>query len=182
MLLLDLAKIRTSQYRFEQVYAPGDVPADGEAFTVVDPVTLAFDVFKDGRRFTLVGRVATTLRLTCSRCLEGFMLPVDSSFDLAYVPRVSPDGSRSDVAAGTDGSELGEDDLGTAYYDEDVIDLGQLVQEQFYLALPMKPLCGETCRGLCSQCGANLNRGECGCAPSWVDPRFAALGALRKDS
>ena len=45
MLLLDLAKIRTSQYRFEQVYAPGDVPADGEAFTVVEPVTLAFDVF-----------------------------------------------------------------------------------------------------------------------------------------
>jgi uncharacterized protein len=174
MLLLDLARIRKSQDRFEQVYAPEEIPVDGDAFTVTAPVALTFDIFKDGDRFRLAGRVATTLTLTCGRCLEGFVLPVDAAFDLQYVPGVAP--------AADGESEIEADDLGTAYYDDEKIDLGQLVQEQFYLALPMKPLCGETCRGLCPQCGANLNRGDCGCSPKWVDPRFAALGALRKDS
>jgi uncharacterized protein len=42
----------------------------------------------------------------------------------------------------------------------------------------MKPLCREDCRGLCAVCGANLNRGDCGCAPTWEDPRLAPLKAL----
>lgn len=175
MLLLDLARIRTSQNRFEQVYAPDEIPVDGDGFTVTSPVALTFDIFKDGERFRLVGRVVTTLTLTCSRCLDGFALPIDSAFDLQYVPTGSAPAAERE-------SEIEEDDLAIAYYDGETIDLGQLVQEQFYLALPMKPLCGETCRGLCAQCGANLNRGDCGCSPKWLDPRFAALGALRKDS
>ena len=68
-----------------------------------------------------------------------------------------------------------EDDLTTAFYRDGVLDIGDLLREQFQLALPMKPLCSEACRGLCPQCGANLNRTECGCAPAWEDPRLAPL-------
>jgi len=54
-----------------------------------------------------------------------------------------------------------------------------MLREQFQLALPMKPLCAESCRGLCPECGANLNRANCGCDPKWVvDPRLAPLKAL----
>ena len=52
------------------------------------------------------------------------------------------------------------------------------MREQFYLALPMKPLCREDCKGLCPQCGTNLNTGTCECRPEWEDPRLAALKAL----
>ena len=58
------------------------------------------------------------------------------------------------------------------------------MREQLYLALPMKPLCREDCRGLCAECGANLNLTTCGCARRWEDPRLAGLRALldeRKD-
>ena len=51
-----------------------------------------------------------------------------------------------------------QDDLGVSYYKDDTIDLGEVVREQFYLALPMKPLCREECRGLCPVCGMNQNR------------------------
>ena len=61
--------------------------------------------------------------------------------------------------------EIEEDDLTTAFYENDEIDLGQLMQEQFYLALPMKPLCRDDCKGLCPECGTNLNRGTCDCKP-----------------
>ena len=43
----------------------------------------------------------------------------------------------------------------------------------------MKPLCREDCKGLCAQCGTNLNTDTCECAPVWEDPRLAALKVLK---
>jgi uncharacterized protein len=73
--------------------------------------------------------------------------------------------------------EIEEDDLATAYFRDDLIDLGQLMREQFVLALPMKPLCLETCKGLCPQCGVNLNQVTCMCTRRWEDPRLSGLRA-----
>ena len=56
------------------------------------------------------------------------------------------------------------------------------MREQFYLALPMKPLCGDDCKGLCPVCGTNLNRGTCDCKRDWEDPRLAALKTLKAKS
>jgi uncharacterized protein len=75
--------------------------------------------------------------------------------------------------------ELQDEDVETSYYRDDQIDLNELMREQFYLALPMKPLCQEDCQGLCAQCGTNLNTGTCECHPEWVDPRLAALKELK---
>jgi uncharacterized protein len=55
-----------------------------------------------------------------------------------------------------------------------------LLREQIQLALPMKPLCTEACRGLCPECGTNLNRTQCDCTPTWEDPRLAPLKGLLK--
>ena len=77
--------------------------------------------------------------------------------------------------------EVEEDDLETSYYRDDQIDLSELMREQFYLALPMKPLCREDCKGLCPQCGTNLNTGTCDCAPAWDDPRLAPLKQLKRE-
>jgi uncharacterized protein len=172
MLVLKLAAIRAQQERFEQVYAPGAFGGPGEDFTVAAPVDLAFDIYKDKDQFRFVGRVQTTLELPCSRCVEPFKLSVDSSFDLRYLPR------SHNVGEGE--REVEEDDLSTSFYEDETIDLGQLMREQFYLALPMKPLCREACRGLCPQCGTNLNRGTCDCRRDWEDPRLAPLKALKQ--
>src|SRR6266581_3733563 len=173
MLLLNLNKIRTAQERFEKVYQPGQLGTD-EDFRVVAPVSLAFDIHKDKDRFRLEGAVKTTLELPCSRCLEPFTLPVDADFDLRYQPQAEN--------AGEGEREIHADDLADAFYQNDEIDLGQLMREQFYLALPMKPLCGDDCQGLCPNCGTNLNRGACTCETHWEDPRLAALKALKKES
>ena len=93
---------------------------------------------------------------------------------LRYVPQ--------EKNAGDDDREIVEDDLTTAYYREGSLDLIEMLREQFQLALPMKPLCSDACRGLCPECGANLNRTECGHQPKWEDPRLAPLkGMLRKE-
>ncbi|HMF98305.1 MAG TPA: DUF177 domain-containing protein [Vicinamibacterales bacterium] len=171
MLALDLNKIRTAQERFERVYQPNRLPADDD-LRIVAPVSLAFDIFKDKQQFRLVGEVKTTLELACSRCLEAFSMPVDQAFDLRYQPHAHNTGEGE--------REIEEDDLTTAFYENDEIDLGQLMREQFYLALPMKPLCTAACEGLCPVCGKNLNRESCQCRRTWDDPRMAALRELRE--
>ena len=173
MLVLNLNKIRTAKEHFEQVYSPDRFDADPD-FRVVVPVALTFEVEGEKKQFRLVGRLKTTLELACGRCLEPFSWPVDASFDLRYQPHAHNTGEGE--------REIEEDDLNTAFYENDEVDLGQLMQEQFYLALPMKPLCADDCKGLCPSCGTNLNRGTCRCATAWEDPRLAALKTLKKES
>jgi uncharacterized protein len=174
MLSLNLARIRTADEHFERVYQPEALGAENDLYRIVAPVSLVFDVHKNKDRFHLVGRVKTTLEMPCSRCLEPFRIDVDEPFDLRYQPNTS--------TAGDGEREINDEDLDTAYYENDEIDLGQLIQERFYLALPMKPLCQDDCKGLCPHCGTNLNKAECDCNTQWDDPRLAALRALKKES
>jgi DUF177 domain-containing protein len=171
-MFLDLRKIREAHERYEKTYPPDALAADQENFRVVEPISLAFDIYKDKDQFRLAGDVKTTLELPCSRCLEPFRSPVESHFDLRYQPHAQNSGEGE--------REIEEDDLTTAFYENDQIDLGQLMTEQFYLALPMKPLCASDCKGLCPVCGRNLNRETCDCKPEWDDPRLAALRELKR--
>jgi len=169
---LDLTRYRQPVSHFGRTFQFDEVRGESDAYRIAAPVELEFDIHKDKDRFRLVGRVRTELELECSRCVEPYRFPIDAEFDQRYLP--------SSQASTTDAErEVEEDDLETSYYTDDQIDLSELMREQFYLALPMKPLCREDCRGLCAQCGTNLNTGTCDCAPVWEDPRLAALKAIK---
>jgi uncharacterized protein len=170
-MLLDLNKLHGPRQHVERTLQPSALGPDDPDYRIADPVELVMDVAKVGAdAFEVTGRVKSRLELACSRCLEPFEIPVDASFELRYVPQSEN--------AGEDEREIEEDDLTTAFYKDGVLDIGELVREQFQLVLPMKPLCSDACRGLCPQCGTNLNRTECGCAPAWEDPRLAPLKSL----
>ena len=77
--------------------------------------------------------------------------------------------------------ELDSEELDEDYFQGDELDLNVLLREQILLALPLKPLCREECRGLCRQCGANLNRESCSCAAPGFNSSFAALEKLKND-
>jgi uncharacterized protein len=172
-LLLDVGQMRDAEARIERTFAAGVLPTDETICRITVPVHLSVTVRKDRTQFRLVGRVKTAIELACSRCLEAFSMPVDEAFDVLYLPH-TPEGAGEERA-------VEDDDLTTGFYEDNVIDLGQLMQEQCYLAVPMKPLCKEDCRGLCSECGTNFNTASCECRLSWVDPRLAVLDQLRKD-
>lgn len=173
-MLLDLTKIQAPRQQFDFNWPAGTLDTKDDEFTVVAPIVLQLNVQKQGtEQFRLVGHAKTTLEVECSRCAEPFRIPVDAPFDLVYLPQVEN--------AGEGEREIGDEDLNTSYYRRDAIDLGDLLREQFYLALPMKPLCSEDCKGLCPECGTNLNRGTCDCKPAWEDPRLAPLKDLLDD-
>jgi uncharacterized protein len=155
------------------VYQPDGFAPD-DSYRVIAPVSLEFEIHKAKEHFQLTGRTRTTLELPCSRCLEPFTWPVDAEFDLRYQPQTANSSPAPDEER-----EIEEDDLTTAFYENDEIDLGQLMREQFLLSLPMKPLCRANCLGLCPVCGTNLNRESCNCKREWEDPRLDALRRLR---
>ena len=140
VMQLDLTRYRQPRQRTSAGRSsPTEVAQEGDAYRIVAPVDLEFDIHKDKDKFRLVGTARTELELPCSRCLEPFRLPVDAAFDLRYLPA-------SELSA-EDEREVEEEDLETSYYRDDQIDLNELLREQFYLALPMKPLCRDECPG-----------------------------------
>jgi uncharacterized protein len=78
-----------------------------------------------------------------------------------------------------DEAELGDDDMGIIYIEDDEIDLEDIVRQEVVYHLPVRMVCGEDCKGLCQQCGANLNTGKCKC-DDIVDPRWSGLKGLKK--
>lgn len=169
-MLLDLNKLRGPVERVRRRYEAADLVRPEDSYRIVSPVDLAFEAHKDGDRYRLVGRFSATLELDCSRCAESYTVEVDAPFDLRYLPAAANTGEGE--------IEVQEDDLDAAFYRGDAIDLVQLVREQVYLILPMKPLCSADCRGLCPHCGTNLNRASCSCVRQWQDPRWDALRSL----
>jgi uncharacterized protein len=167
---LDLRQFRGDTVHVARRYDPSALEIHDEDFRVVAPIAFEADVRKDANKVRIVGRVTTTLECSCSRCLEPFAVPVDAPFDLLFLPAVENTGDEE--------QEVAEDDIGVSYYRDDEIDIGDVMREQFFLALPMKPLCRDDCQGLCPMCGRNRNREACDCQSGWVDPRLAPLRKL----
>jgi uncharacterized protein len=95
--------------------------------------------------------------------------------DLFYLPRAAGQDEAQEEEV-----ELTDRDVVVGYYEADQLDLGEVVREQVLLALPLKPLCREDCRGLCPTCGRNRNQFPCGCPPPEEpgDPRLVPLRKL----
>jgi uncharacterized protein len=120
----------------------------------------------------LSGSLATRLEVSCARCLEPVQHDVTRSFELLYRPQGSD--ARAEELSVTDAeAEIG-------YYKGDGIELDDVLREQVLLAVPLKSLCREDCRGLCPHCGKNLNQEKCSCSEEVEDPRWEALKEIRK--
>ncbi|MDO8721310.1 MAG: DUF177 domain-containing protein [Syntrophales bacterium] len=112
------------------------------------------------------GNLETVLETQCCRCLEEAYLPLKAEFSHALLPE---DGTVEEEI------ELKTEDLEVGYYSGEVIDLVPIILEQILLHVPIKILCDESCKGLCSHCGINLNMASCDCRSGFIDGRLSAL-------
>jgi uncharacterized protein len=162
-------KIKVSELD-EQGLSVTDTSAVEQAFSDaswrLEAVSLQVD--PDGADVHVHGHLQATIPQTCGRCLESFPAKVNAPVDVTLQPR----------PATGDTVELGVDDLDVDFYENDVLDLDRVVETETTLALPMKPLCRDDCRGLCPACGGNRNVVQCSCADRAPDPRLAALRDL----
>lgn len=119
------------------------------------------------------GSLQAELKLTCARCLKQFASNIEKGFELEYWP---------DPVLHREGEELEltYPDLVVGFYRGQQLDLSAVVSEQIVLEIPMKPVCSEACKGLCDQCGKDLNEGPCDCQPPGTDPRLELLEDIKK--
>jgi uncharacterized protein len=137
------------------------------------PPSLNVDLiyYRSGQELFFHGKFTGVFQGCCSRCLQNYSFDLTKEFDVVLVP----DLGKAERGA----EELNRDDLGLSYYSTEEINLTPLITEQVLLALPTRPLCADTCRGLCSSCGANLNSEKCLCSDSVGDPRMAIFRTLK---
>ncbi|MBI2059916.1 MAG: DUF177 domain-containing protein [Nitrospirae bacterium] len=148
--------------------------------TFTRPLEAEIHLQRSHRDVLVRGSLAVTVQAVCVRCLAEFPCPLRYKFDLLCVPRKEvvemedePDrashrrgGHRNAPhgrGAGRADVELSAEEMGTEAYFSGMIDLDPMIEEHMNLAVPMRFLCREECKGLCPRCGANLNPGACGC-------------------
>ena len=107
----------------------------------------------------------------CSRCLEPYGQEVQLQFEEEYLPIFDVDTGARLVRDVEDGEQF--------FIDEsNILDLAEAVRQYATLNLPMKPICRNNCRGICSNCGVNRNQTSCSCDDGLIDSRWGPLIGL----
>lgn len=178
-MFLDIKDLEVRPREFEEEFQPGVIDlgqdvrqrtplkASGRA-ELVEEHHGKRQVIQDIR---LRGRLSASLELQCARCLEPVGQNVDRKFELLYRP-LGTDAGRDELSVTDAEAEIG-------YYQGQGIQLEDVLREQVLLALPLKAICRENCKGLCPQCGKNLNQEPCSCTVPAEDPRWEALKDIR---
>ncbi len=178
-MFIEIHKLELNPIDFEEEIRPGvvDLGPDLRQVSALQTAGRAQLVEEHrGKRQTLKdirlnGDLTTTLELACARCLEPVVQNVARKFDLLYRPQGADAGpeERSVAVAETE----------VSYYQGEGLLLEDALREQVLLAVPLKVICREDCRGLCPHCGKNLNVERCSCAEPVEDPRWSALKDIR---
>ena len=116
---------------------------------------------EENKTIYIRGSVDVTLSIPCGRCLEE--VPTQICFDI------------DKKLAVTDGALVDDEMEETDYLIGFELDVDKLVYAEILVNWPMKVLCKEDCEGICKVCGMNLNKGDCGCQRTELDPRMAAI-------
>jgi uncharacterized protein len=169
---IELENLEGRKGDFAHVYQPDELNPVDERVNLATPATVSGQVRLEGNEVLVQGHIETRAQLECDRCLKPVELPVSADFALEYI--TGADYESSSVAA------LSEEEMSVSVFDGAAIDVDEIVKEQILLAVPARTLCREDCKGICPECGIDLNTGACNCTPKEVDPRWAALKKFRQ--
>ena len=121
------------------------------------------------RTLRFLAKSRCVLSAECSRCLEPVELPFEINVDDELI--LDENG----------GACTRDDDEKLSFVKDYELDVDNFIKEELMIGFPLKVLCSEECRGICPKCGANLNKGECGCDRTVLDPRMAKIRDLFPD-
>jgi uncharacterized protein len=137
---------------------------------VVQPVEIACQFYKVDREVVVQGSLHSAVRLTCGRCAEDFVLPLNVPLEAVYLPIHEISSERA--------KELEEGVTDVYSYAEQVIDLAEMIRDKLLLSIPLQPHCMLGCKGLCPSCGVNRNIVSCQCAEEKLGSPFELLKGL----
>lgn len=170
-----LMKDPVGSYRYVDVAADiQELAPDSELAESDEPSTLAGRVrmMRTNQGVLVQGNLLGEAHVACARCLAPVPVDLDVQVEEVFVPTV-------DMATGRSIKPEEEDEA--LWIDEHhILDLSEVLRQDVMLELPPHVLCKEDCRGLCPECGTNLNEASCDCKPD-IDPRWSSLTDLLKN-
>lgn len=172
---IEVDQLKEASTSFAKVYAPAELQLEDDFMRLASEAKVEGRASKKREEVRLLGKLDASVEVPCDRCTAPVNVPVNADFDVTYLPAEA-------LTVEAEATELQEDDLNFAAYEGGSIDIDELAREQILLALPTRQLCREDCKGLCPTCGADLNTHTCRCEQQEIDPRWAALAALKKNS
>ena len=172
-MFLDVKDLAVRKLSIRKSYAPGSIDYRTPEIRQVAPLEVQATAELVDGQIRVEGAIETKIELTCARCLEPVVEEVQRQFDLLYSPL--PKSTRHEE------ERLKADDTEIGFFRGEGLFLADVLSEQVLLALPMKAICRSDCRGLCPNCGANLNHEGCRCETHGSDPRLAPLARLKQD-
>jgi uncharacterized protein len=170
-VFIEIERLTAEPLRVEHVYGIEELRFAHDGAILEEPVATEFTLTHKEKDLHVEGAIRTAIKYQCSRCLRNFSHPLTAGFDLFYLPQAE---WKKDEEV-----ELKYEDMEVGYYDGIRLDVDLLVLEQIELAMPMKIVCRDDCRGLCPYCGADLNEGSCPCKVDTTDSRLAVLRDFR---
>jgi uncharacterized protein len=173
-VFLDVKDLAVRKLRIRKSYVPATIDFQSSEVQQVGPLEVTATAELLDGQIRIEGQIETKIEMVCGRCLEPVVEEVNRSFDLLYAPL--PKG-----VAKPKEDRLKDDETDIGFFEGDGLFLADVLKEQVLLALPLKVICQSDCRGLCPNCGANLNHEECRCETHATDPRLAPLGRLKQD-
>lgn len=172
-MFIEIEGLRDEPLHVHHTYSVGELAFERQDAALAEVVAADFVLTHEDRDLHIDGSVDTAVRCRCARCTSEFLRPVSARFDLSYVPQPKGRKEKEEI-------ELKYEEMDVAFYDGIRLDVDLMVVEQIELALPMKFVCREECKGLCYRCGRDLNEGPCGCGSEGPDPRLSALLEFRE--
>lgn len=174
-MFLSIKEMELRKIRFDETLAPGQIDFSEESIHQETPlrVTGVAELLPHSEgEVRIKGNYSVEMAAVCDRCLAAARFPIAASFDLFYRPM--------SFIARDEEVEIDEGEAELGFYEKDEIELEDVIREQVLLALPMQRVCSDSCKGICPTCGKNRNENDCRCASSGIDPRWSALGDLRR--
>lgn len=142
-----------------------------EEVSLASPARAHLGLAKAYSEIIITGSINAEVELECSRCLKKYKRFMNEPVHVVYHPLAE---------IGTDRHELKDDEMDMGFYQGEELDLQELIREQVLLNIQMKPLCDENCKGICPQCGTDLNINTCDCDTKKIDSRLEVLKKLLK--
>lgn len=159
-LTINISNLSEGSHQYDFEADPKDLELD-ERFR--EKIAVHADLEKTGRQLHLRGRLTTTGRFVCDRCLDEFEKSLSTKYEIVFITEEGPARERE------------AQEVQWISPDTTLLDLGEDVRQFLILAVPQKLLCVEECKGLCPLCGSNRNKVSCTCATKEADPRWDAL-------
>jgi uncharacterized protein len=178
-MFIELKDLEINPVDFREEFGPGviDLGTDVRQLSVLrsegraDLVEENHGKHKVVQDIRLKGKLDTSVEVACARCLDPVVHQVDRAFDLLYRP-IGTNSGYAELSVTDAEAEIG-------YYEGEGLLLEDTLREQVLLALPLRSICRDDCKGLCPQCGKNLNEVQCDCVDEVEDPRWSALKEIR---